>query len=131
MTLGNSCKSSDMVILNVLVILEEKQISQELIPVSGPQFDYCLCQSWYIPSKTIIFIQNVCHLSEDVYSQVMSVSHHLQMIDLGPNTRLASNLWTVAQLEKMSWTILFFSLDLDLINEKRMFYDSSWFCTCL
>ena len=28
-TLGNSYKSSDMVILNVLVILDEKQISQE------------------------------------------------------------------------------------------------------
>ena len=101
-TLGNSYKSSNMVILNVLVI-GETNITRTS-PISGPRFDYCLCQSWYIPSKRIIFIQNICHLSEDVYSQVISVFHHLQVIDLGPKARLASNLWTVARLEKMSWT---------------------------
>lgn len=53
-------------------------------------------------------MQNIGHLSGHIYSQVISAVYHLQLIGLGPKDRLASNVRTVAKLEKMSWAHHFF-----------------------
>lgn len=99
--------------------------------VSEPHFEYCLCQSWHIPSKTIILMQNTCHLSGHVYSQLISAFYHLLLVGLGPKDKLASRYELWRGLKRWSGLIIFLSLDLDLISEEKIFYDIPRFCTYL
>lgn len=99
--------------------------------VSEPHFEYCVCQSWHILSKRIILMQNICHLSGHVYSQLISAFYHLLLVGLGPKDRLAGKVWIVARSEKMIWAHNFFVFGFRFNKQRKDFLWYPKVCICL